>query len=67
MIYYPNQECCLEMQFDKFLRQLPVEVAFFFIKKFMKKPKGTEKKCQATDNRLRNASLENIPDPNTIF
>ena len=28
----------------------------------MKMPNGAEKKRQATDNRLRNAPLENIPD-----
>ena len=56
-----NQGCCLEAQVNRFLRQLPVAVAFFSIKTFMKMPNGAEKKRQATDNRLRNAPLENIP------
>ena len=56
-----EQECCLEAQIDRFLRPLPVAVAFFSIKIFMKMPNGAEKKFQATDNCIRNAPLENIP------
>ena len=56
-----NQECCLEAQINGFLRQLPVAVAFFSIKTFMKMPNSAEKKRQGTDNRIRNAPLENIP------
>ena len=55
------EECHLEVQINEFLRRLPVAVAFFSIKTFMKMPNGSEKKCQAADNRLRNESLENIP------
>ena len=51
----------------QFLRQLPVAVAFFSIKTFMEMPNGAEKKCQATDNRLRNVPLENIPATNNVL
>ena len=54
------QECCLEAQINRFLRRLPVAVAFFSIKTFMKMPNSAEKKRQATDNHIRNVSLENI-------
>ena len=33
----------------------------------MKMPNGAEKKCQATDNRLRNVTLENIPATNNVL
>ena len=56
-----NQESCLEVQIDQFHRQLPVAVAFFSIKTSMKMPNGSVEKYQATDDRLRNVSLENIP------
>ena len=46
----PEQECCLDVQIDKFLRWLQVAVAFFSIRTFMKMPNGEEKKCQTTDN-----------------
>ena len=59
-----NQECCLEVQIDKFPRRLPVAVAFFSIKTFMKMPKSVEKKRQATDKSIRNVPLENIPGMN---
>ena len=57
-----EQECHLEAQIDRFLRPLPVAVAFFSIKTFMEMPNGAEKKRQATDKRLRNVPLENIPE-----
>ena len=45
---------------DRWWHLLPVAVAFFSIKIFMKMPNGAEKKRQSTDNHLRNESLENI-------
>ena len=62
-----KQECVLEVQTSKFLRQLPAAVAFFSIKTLIKMPNGAEKKCQAMDNRLRNAFLENIPEKLIVF
>ena len=59
-----KQECCLEVQINIFLTWLPVAVEFFSTKTFMKMPNGAEKKRQATDNRIRNVPLENIPGMN---